>query len=145
MLQVIHIKDKKHLTITYEDNSVALRMGGEFAVSLCSLLSDENRKKIHCIIDQSKECYASVLGYPAYSLTEMDFTEIKYVVVCSYQHREMLMRESQMYSDRVKIADIYDFLKQKGYVDLLTINGYEFPPRECYDVDFPFCDLNEDY
>lgn len=129
----------------FEDNSVALRMGGEFAVSLYSLLSDENRKKIHCIIDQNKECYASVLGYPVYSLTEMDFTEIKYVVACSYQHRETLKRESQMYSDCVKMADIYEFLEQKGYVGLHTLNGYEFPPRECYDVDFPFGDLKEDY
>ena len=80
-----------------------------------------------------------------YSLDEMDFSEIKYVVACSYQHREMLKRESQTYSSCVIMADIYEFLEQKGYAGLQTINGYEFPPRECYDVDFPFNDLKEDY
>jgi len=129
----------------FDDDSAAFRIGGELAVSLWSLLSDENRKKIHCIIDQNKECYASVLGYPVYSLEEMDFSEIKYVVPSSYQYREMLKREIPLYGAGVEVVDLYEFLQKKGYTGLQTINGYEFPPHECYDVNFPFSDLKEDY
>jgi len=129
----------------FEDDSVALRIGGELAVSLCSLLSDESKKKIHCIIDKNKECYASVLGYPVYSLDEMDFSAIRHIVPSSYQYREMLKKEQERYRDRVEVCDIYEFLQEKGYSGLQTINGYEFPPKECYDVNFPFNDLKEDY
>lgn len=129
----------------FEDDSVALRIGGETAVSLYSLLSERSRKKIHCIIDQNQECYASVLGYPVYSLDEIDYSGIKYIVPCSYIYREMLLRESQTYDRSVEVADIYEFLRKKGYGEIQTINGFEFPPGECYDVDFPFDDLREDY
>lgn len=127
-----------HLFSGFEKASVAIRMGGEHTLALYRMLSSGNREKIHCIIDRDVNCLASVLGIPVYTLEHMDYSKVKYVIPSSYEYREALIKEMESICQVIKVIDLYQYLAEQGIHMDRAIYKCERIPDECYDVGFPF-------
>lgn len=125
---------------TFESHSVALRGGGQHTIGMWRMLSEENRKKINCIIDRNQNCIANVLGYPIVkSVDDINFDDVKICIPSSYIFREEMLLEMKDYP--VYTVDLYDYMKEHG-MDLKTeIYKCEVLPEKIYDVGFPFKDF----
>lgn len=122
---------------TFENHSVALRVGGQHTVGMWRMLSEDNRKKINCIIDRNQGCIASVLGYPVVeSVDDVNFDDVKVCIPSSYIFRKELLLEMKDYP--VYVIDLYDYMKEHGMDFKTEIYKCETLPEKVYDVGFPF-------
>lgn len=104
---------------SFPNNGIAIRMGGLHTKRLLSLIGKENRKKIDMIIDSNPNCICKDEGYPIVELeriSELDY--IRIVVLSSAKNRNMLLNESKIYPDTVKVIDIYQFLEENKCICL---------------------------
>lgn len=101
---------------TYPDNSVAIRLGGEHSMEVYFWLSAENRKKVHCFIDNDPECNCSKLDDARIVPLSEAFThkEIKAVLLSSYFNLPMLKKEAESYPEDVQVLDVYDYFAKNG-------------------------------
>lgn len=127
-----------HLFSGFAKASVALRMGGEHTLALYRMLSPGNREKIYCIIDRDEHCLASALGIPVYTLEHMDYSKVKYVIPSSFEYRGALIKEMESICHVIKVIDLYQYLEEQGIHMDRAIYKCESIPDECYDVGFPF-------
>ncbi len=125
----------------FEDESVALRMGGDHSVALYRMLSPDNRKKISCIIDRNRECLAGRLGYKVYTPKEMDYSKIKYVIPSSFEYKDVLEKEIKNICPNTIIVDVYEYLETQGVHMSKALFECEDIPDACYDVGFPFSEV----
>ncbi len=122
---------------SFEDHSVALRMGGLHTIGIWRMLTEENRKKINCIIDRNQDCIAGALGYPVVtSMNDVDFDNVKVCIPSSYVFRKELSKE--MKDCPVDAIDLYDYMKEHGLNFTAEIYRCDIAPDEVYDVGFPF-------
>ena len=100
----------------YPDNSVAIRPGGEHSMEVFFWLSEENKKKIYCFIDNSAECNCSKLdNVKIISLNEaFAHKEIKAVILSSYVNLPVLKKEAESYPENIHVLDIYDYFAKNG-------------------------------
>lgn len=125
---------------TFENQSVALRMGGQHTIGVWKMLSEDNRKKINCIIDRNRDCAASVLGYPVVmSIDDVDFDDVKVCIPSSYAFRKRLSVE--MKDCPVGVINLYDYMEEHGLRFEREIYRCEVLPDWVYDVGFPFEDF----
>lgn len=125
---------------TFADCSVALRMGGQHSIGIWRMLSEDNRKKINCIVDRNPNCVAGVLGYPVVSdLSDIDFDNVKVCIPSSSVFREELSLEMQHCP--VDVVDLYDYMSMHGLEFKAEIYKCEVLPDKVYDVGFPFEDF----
>jgi len=129
----------------FEDNSIAIKWGGDHTLGLYKILSVESRKKIKCIIDRNPGCKASTLGLPVYSPEGMDYSSVKYILPSSTSHenvKEMVqtMKEQDL---GVEVIDIYEYMEEKGIRLIGGIYQEAVLPAECFDVGFPMEDFEQ--
>lgn len=138
-----HLKTKaiNRLFEKFEDESIALRMGGDHSVALYRMLSPDNRKKISCIIDRNKNCIAGRLGFKVYTPEEMDYSKIKYVIPSSFEYRDVLEEEIKNMCSGTMVVDLYQYLETQGIHMSKAIFECEDIPDACYDVGFPFAEV----
>ena len=119
-------------------NSVAIRMGGDHSAELYYWLSDDNKRKINCIIDNNRNCVCSKLGYPIISYEEfMNKQDIGVVVLSSFKYLELLKEEAKDYHNNVQVFDIYEYLSHNAKE--CKDNFYLIKMQdEDYEVGFPF-------
>lgn len=100
----------------YEDNSIAIRLGGPASVETYFWLTEQNRKKIYGIIDNYSKCVCSrIKNMRILSLEEaFKHKEIKAVMLASYKNASMLRKEAEQYPSNIKILDIYDYFEKNG-------------------------------
>lgn len=99
----------------YADGSIVLRPGGLHTLRLCTALSEECRKKIGGIIDRNPDCRAKELGYTIYQPEDKLPSNIKVVLLSTYENMEVLKYETQKVYSGLEIIDIYQYWKDGGY------------------------------
>lgn len=122
------------------EKSIALRMGGDHSAELIHGLTEENRKKIACIIDADSNCRCSNLGYPVVSLNEIQTVPVKAILLSSYDHLNMLKEEAESYGNNIEILDLYEYLEKNG---IKWFSAQKNLADEDYDVGFPFADTEK--
>ena len=125
----------------YPKGTIALRMGGNHSAELYNRLQDEYKEKIGFIIDSNKECICKKYGMPVLTLEEAANTKIKAIVLSSYNHLDMLRKETITYPNEIEIIDIYKELEEKGIYCKDTFYVDAQMKDEDYEVGFPFEDL----
>lgn len=95
--------------------SLAVRGGGIHTVRLLMLLDENCRKKVRYIIDRDCECYGGKMGIKVVTLDEIEKYKIDYIVISSYDYREIWKNELKGKMD-VQIIDLYEILETKGIV-----------------------------
>lgn len=113
------MKILEEVFLRYEDDTVAIRLGGMHSYTLYRLLPVEVRKKISCFIDNNSRCPCKEYGKPVYSLEEFILavkrnTKIKGVVLSSFDNLKMLYLEAKMYPADIDVVDIYKVLCENG-------------------------------
>ncbi len=104
------------LVAKYPDNSIAIRPGGEHSMEVFAWLSEENKKKIYCFIDNNVECSCSKLGNVKIISFEEAFihNEIKAVILSSFVNLSVLKKEAKSYPENIDVLDIYDYFAKNG-------------------------------
>lgn len=99
----------------FEDNSIAIRMGGEHSFALFNCLTDRNKKKVMGFIDKSENCCCASLGRKIITPTDALGMSISAVVLSSFDYLSLLRNESKKYLPEVQIIDLYQIFAQKGF------------------------------
>lgn len=125
----------------YEENSVAVRVGGYHSLVLYHILSKENKRKIWGFIDRSDKCQCEKLGLPVIGPERVerlkDAGGIKAILLSSYDIVKILRQEAKAYPAGMDILDIYDTFEKNGI--RCDTNFYNVLGRdEDYKVGFPF-------
>lgn len=100
----------------YPEKSVAIRMGGNHSRELYTNIPYEYKKKIGCFIDKDTNCQCGIYGLPVITLEQLNEINIKAVVLSSYNHREMLRKESRSYPKNIDVIDFYRVFERYGIV-----------------------------
>lgn len=100
----------------FPDNSLAIRPGGEHSMEVFFWLSEENKKKIYCFIDNDPKCNCSKLGDAKIIPFSEAFSHkaIKAVILSSYVNLAKLKKEAESYPEYIQRLDIYDYFAQNG-------------------------------
>lgn len=115
VLEVAKLLNDKLSGEEYADNSIVLRPGGVHTMRLCTILSEDSKKKIGGIVDRNAECKCKGLGYPIYHPADKLPSNIKAVLLSTFENLETLKYEiDKQYSD-LEIIDIYQYWKNCGY------------------------------
>lgn len=124
----------------FEENSVAVRVGGYHSLVLYHILSKENKRKIWGFIDKNGDCQCGRLGLPVVPVEKGEklISEgVKAVLLSSYDILDVIRQETGIWFPDMEILDIYDAFEKRGIV--CNTNFYNvLGTDEDYDVGFPF-------
>lgn len=124
---------------SYEDGSVALRMGAWHTENLYNLLDEKIRKKFGAIIDVNQKCACQNLGLPIYAPQIALPDNIKSILLSSYIHLPALREEAKKSYKHYNIIDIYEILRTAG---MELEHEFIYGTKEDYEVEFPFDEEN---
>lgn len=113
VLKVAKLLDEK--LAGYAGGSIALRSGGYHTLQLCSVLSQESRKKIGGIIDRDSNCMGKKLGYQIYAPDDKLPDNIKAVLLSTYKNLGEFKDEANKTYNDLEIIDIYQYWRDYGY------------------------------
>jgi len=101
----------------FQKGRVAIRGGGYHTLRLLNCLSEEDRKKIYCIIDKNKNCDIAP-DIPVITPEELAECAVDAVLLSSWVHRETYKAEmEQLCTHReIEIVDLYDRFEEAGIV-----------------------------
>lgn len=124
---------------SFQEGSVALRMGGENTEALYSILSAENRDKIVCCIDKNEDCPAAKIGISVYSPDYVNDLDVKYIVLSTNRWLEELREEAEKYRSDIEVIDLFEYLADHGirYEEHFGLYSVPILSDECYNVGFP--------
>lgn len=112
-LKAVQLLDEKLSGYAY--GSIALRPGGYHMLQLCSVLSEDSRKKIGGIIDQDSACMCSDLGYSVYKPGDRLPDDIKAVLLSTYENLGESRNEADRLYSGLEVIDIYQYWRDYGY------------------------------
>ncbi len=123
---------------SFLNSEVALRFGGYHSYGLITILTEENKNKIACIIDKNRECLCSKMGIQVVSKVPK---EIRKIVISSKGYdSDFVPGITEMDQGRIEIINLYEYLRKCGIV--CKWNCFDFEPDyNDYDVDYPFDDF----
>ncbi|MBQ3513260.1 MAG: hypothetical protein IJA32_05605 [Lachnospiraceae bacterium] len=95
------------------DAILAIRGGGRPTVRLLMMLEEELRRKVCYLVDRNKECPAGRMGIKVINQEEMKDYHIDFLLLSSYQYRDV-WKEEMIPFQNIKIIDMYDIFKENG-------------------------------
>lgn len=95
------------------DGVLAIRGGGMHTIRLLMLLEEELRRKVRYIVDADSGCFAGKMGIKVISQEEMKDYHIDFLLLSSYQYKDVWKEELSSFSD-IKIIDMYDIFEENG-------------------------------
>ena len=120
---------------------IGIRMGGIHSAILYEWLDEENQDRIIGFIDNDPNCECSKFGKIIVSTDNMGQIEQEMIILSSYENITFLRKESAYYPGNLKVFDMYQFLREKGYPDKAIYCDLKGMSNEGYDVNFPFEEL----
>ena len=116
------------------DKGVAIRFGGYHTMGLISVLSESNKMKINCIIDNDKECLCKKTRIPI----ETSIPEyIDVIVISSKRFMNEITDKDNAFTREIRYIDLYEYLENNGIFCKYYCFDFEAEYSD-YDVGFPF-------
>ncbi len=122
----------------YPDASVGIRNGGIHAERFYTVLPKEYKAKIWGFVDECDSCKCSYFGLPVIDKYAINSSDMKAIVLCSFNERNELIEEATSYKKEIDVLDMYGYLECNG----IKCNNWFYLDTnmtdEDYDVGFDF-------